>query len=580
MTTPSKRLLFEVRLKTKEGDRPLTRFTGDLDRLEDGRFSPGLSVVENQDIGLVFHAPPDFRLTMDGLDVVQVPGADRSRGEAEIRPQERCIPLFSAKNFPLVPGYYVLTVSGRGRTWHSVVEIVPRYLEKRQWQDMRDELMGEIRRLSFDFMKRTMHIDQPLENALGLSSEMLLRFYIISDMSARVMHVMGELSRTANSRITLRTRRLPADSGKKEETRIRGGAREGNGGLYICARCPEMTWDVAENRFAKAILQDLSQSLRAFVAAVDDNAARVSAEQEEFRRFRKDYQYQMRGEALRRFTAYRARGEQLLNAVRLVEKAPWFQETETIAAPLPGQAAVQDPRYSVLHRLYRRMRHPEDSLSVSPFYRFQWKRTDKLYELWCFLTFLKALGRSGWQMEAGPAVTEDGGQYTLESLEPGTAVRMRRGDETVRLVYDAVVPDTAADTDRMTRPLYTNNGHRRPDMRIDYYRGESYGGSLVADFKYRDIYRLWNEGSNSSEIRVQFNAYRDMNTKFYRDMDETASIRNSRPVKEVWAVFPRETPPLSDEDYSLRFISLAPGLSSNESLGGLLETYFAGLMNG
>ena len=99
----------------------------------------------------------------------------------------------------------------------------------------------------------------------------------------------------------------------------------------------------------------------------------------------------------------------------------------------------------------------------------------------------------------------------------------------------------------------------------------------MADFKYRDLLFLWQDETRSASLRRQFNAYRDMNTRFYRDLDETASLRDSRPVKEVWAVFPREIPGRSDEDYSLRFIPLAPGLSGNERLADELENYLTSL---
>ena len=63
-------------------------------------------------------------------------------------------------------------------------------------------------------------------------------------------------------------------------------------------------------------------------------------------------------------------------------------------------------------------------------------------------------------------------------------------------------------------------------------------------------------------------------------MTETASLRDSRPVKEVWAIFPREIPGRTDEDYSLKFIPLAPGLSGNEKLADELEEYLSSLSRG
>ena len=173
------------------------------------------------------------------------------------------------------------------------------------------------------------------------------------------------------------------------------------------------------------------------------------------------------------------------------------------------------------------------------------------------------------------SVIREDGRYRLSSLEPGAVISMKKGEEEIRLTYDGIIPAASADTDRMTAPLYTNNAHRRPDLRMDCYRGEMYCGSLVVDFKYRDMLFLWNDENRGEGLRRQFNGYRDMNTKFYRDMDEASSLRDSRPVKEVWAVFPREVPGSSDEDYSLRFIPLSPG--SESRLPQLLEDYLRSL---
>ena len=134
-------------------------------------------------------------------------------------------------------------------------------------------------------------------------------------------------------------------------------------------------------------------------------------------------------------------------------------------------------------------------------------------------------------------------------------------------------PLAAAAASRDTDPVFTNNPKRRPDCRLDYYCRDIYCGTLIADFKYRNVYRIWNEENSSSDIRLQFNAYRDVNTKYYLGMDEEISKRDIRPVKEVWAVFPKEISALPDEDYNLRFISLAPGLSANGKLPGLIEDY-------
>lgn len=73
-----KKLPFRLSFITKgDGGRvyPFTRFVnGEEAVLEE---SAGVSLVENQDIWLRFDGPPDFRFTMDGLDVVTLPHAER-----------------------------------------------------------------------------------------------------------------------------------------------------------------------------------------------------------------------------------------------------------------------------------------------------------------------------------------------------------------------------------------------------------------------------------------------------------------------------------------------------------------------
>ena len=565
---------FELAFRTREGVRSPAGYAKKSEELASGRFR-ALSMAENQDISVSFRAPPGFRLTMDGMDVVS-----GHMGEAApyLSPRVGWQFLFDAKNFPLVPGYYVLTVKGGGRAWYALIEIVPRYLEKRQWMAMRDELTEEIRHLSFDFMKRSLHIGGIFGNEAD--SALLLRFYIVHDMADRVIHVLRELSRSANSRIAMKTKRVPRLSARKEEPHRRPMQnRIGDTSPFSYVTAVETTWNVAENRFVKTLLLRLSRSLSDFMEATSGRMEKTAEELQSDRQYQKqgNYQYHMREGEMRRFSVYRREAVRLRDAIRAAADAPWYRETDALPRLLPDMTLACDPRYAVLYRLYENLRRPEDSLAVSSFYRFQWKRTDKLYELWCVLTFIKAFSQNGWQTENGPAVRAEGGQYLLESLEPGAVIVMTRGEERVRMVYDADIPTTAAATDRKTAPLYTNAWHRRPDLRIDHYRGEIYDGSLVVDFKYRDIYRLWQDETVSVRLRSQFNAYRDMNTKFYRDLSEADSLRNIRPVKEVWAVFPCEAPPLTDEDYSLRFFSLAPGLAANEILPRALETYFAGL---
>lgn len=581
MITPSK-LPFTLTFSGgwDKGVRYFNRFTDNPEELAEDR-APGLTFTENQDIYIRFDAPRGFRFTMDGLDVVTIPGEERENGQTYIAPfrrQDQPLLLFEGQDFPLVPGYYVLTVEGGGKSWYGLMEITPKYMGKQSWQDMRDELTDEIRTLSFDFMKKNIHISKALEGALGLNTSMLLRFYTISSESSVVLSVLDELSHTANARMVLRLKQIRQEEGRRPDPHIRPQhVKERPGAERMPALRAEITRDVEENRFAKSILLALDHILQQFLEEIDGPIRRLEEKQAELRKYTWGLEYKTGEKALSRLSLYRRRARRIKDSISRVSRAPWFEEAGTATEGEVPMTVFMDPRYSVLYRLYKNLSDPAQSLDVSSFYQFQWKRTDKLYEMWSFLQFIKALTAKGWELEEGISVIREEGRYRLSSLESGTEIKLRREGEEVHLTYDGILPASSADTDRENHPLYTNNSHRQPDLRLDYYKGGLYYGSLVADFKYRDLLFLWQDETRSASLRRQFNAYRDMNTRFYRDLDETASLRDSRPVKEVWAVFPREIPGKSDEDYSLRFIPLAPGLTGNHRLAEELENYLTSL---
>ena len=146
-----KKLPFRLSFITKgDGGRvyPFTRFVnGEEAVLEE---SAGVSLVENQDIWLRFDGPPDFRFTMDGLDVVTLPHAEKIDGQSYLRPGWKGEPflLFEGRDFPLVPGYYVITVTGAGKIWRGLLEITPKFMGRQSWQAMREELVAKSRTVS------------------------------------------------------------------------------------------------------------------------------------------------------------------------------------------------------------------------------------------------------------------------------------------------------------------------------------------------------------------------------------------------------------------------------------------------
>ena len=525
MTLPFNLTLFCLRDLPR--GKQIVEFTSSIrDILEGGR-EPDLVFSENQTVNIRFSAPEGFRFTMDGLDIFNADGEQDEEGQTWLLPSgNKILPLFEGKNFPLVPGPY-----GYGPV---------------SWKPG------------------------------GMDSRMLLRFYIIDDMFPQVFRALEELAHTANSRIAWKHRFLsPRVMDSMQPSRIRISGKE-EGRYRPMVQVKEITWNVAENRFARGVLEKLEKSLRSFAGNLQRLIGETRGNNSLYFSSASDSRMEKGRTELE---TYLRRTRQLLSAVAAVTEAEWFRETKpTMPKNIPMQLFM-DPRYGALYRLHKHLEHPEDSVFVSPVYLLQWKRTDKLYEMWCFLQFVKALLSSGWQMMEGPAVKTEEGRYRLDYLDAGTEIVLTRQGDMLRLAYDKDIPGSGEETDRVHNPLYTNTWHRRPDFRMDYYQEKAYMGSLVADFKYRDVYYLWQDKEKSARLRSQFNSYHDMNTRYYDHMSERESLMNARPVKEVWAVFPRKAAGSGDEDYSLRFVSLSPGKDTTKELAERLEEYIKMLKN-
>lgn len=578
MTTHSKKIGLTFYLGSgKTIEYPKNEWKKDLSEFMKGEVKAAIEIAENQDIAIKFTANEKDRLTMDGLDVAENEKLIKDEGNIYIKSQEKNeapILLFSGKDFPLVPGYYVITVKIENETYYGLIEITPKFMEKQSWQKMREELISEIKTLSFDFMKRNIQITKAMETALGVNMEMLMRFYIIHEECDYVMSVLDELSKTANTRLIIKKKRVYDQNRQKDDTHIKPQHikfREGSHSQTIVYM--ENTLDVEENRFVKRIIKKLHAILKTFIEELDKNASKLKLRQRELQEFTKNREYKMGKKALIHFKDYKQRATQLLNSIKEVEKTNWFIETRDTTDQNIPMTVFLDPRYSILYKLHKSLNKPEEMLSVSSFYRYQWKRTDKLYELWCFLQFIKAFTKNGWEIKKGPSVEKKDGKYRLSSLEAGTVICLTKEEKIVYLTYDGILPKSVKETDKKTNPIYTNNPHRQPDLRADFYKKKEYYGSLISDFKYRDIYYLWQNEEKSRALRRQFNAYRDVSTKYYKNYDEKTSLQSIRPVKEVWAIFPKEIPTMLDEDYNLKFISLAPGLKTNGKLKETLEEY-------
>lgn len=134
---------------------------------------------------------------------------------------------------------------------------------------------------------------------------------------------------------------------------------------------------------------------------------------------------------------------------------------------------------------------------VNPFeyYIYYWKETSKLYEIWGFLKILLMLKENevlnlkevtGWIFDS-----PDNSKYPF--LAPNTKITLD-SSEGLKLVifYDSFIPKPDQELHSVDNPLISVENSNRPDFRLDIYYKGLFKGSILADFKYRNLGKLGN----------------------------------------------------------------------------------------
>ncbi|MEH7378244.1 hypothetical protein [Neobacillus drentensis] len=74
-------------------------------------------------------------------------------------------------------------------------------------------------------------------------------------------------------------------------------------------------------------------------------------------------------------------------AIQWIKTAPWFESIGTYQSSDIPPVMNSDPRYRALYQLYRELKNEQFQLQNHQSY----SGTDKLYEIWGYLQFIKTL---------------------------------------------------------------------------------------------------------------------------------------------------------------------------------------------
>ncbi|RED59157.1 DUF2357 domain-containing protein [Cohnella phaseoli] len=508
-------------------------------------------LTENIPVSIIFQSEDkNARFYMYGLESLSDERIETDEnGDIYLKPSSTPVVLYTKDYYPLIPGVYLAKVFVEGKTYFNPFVIRPKQVTEDQLEVIKRDLEGLMRGLAIDFVKK---VYSPADSQIkALPPQLLRQFMIIKKHYPTVMAALMDIYQKANYRIRKGYQWTKENRSKKiDHVTLRTQQTKSLHDGDLFTPYSAIDYDLPENRWVKFIVRNVMALLDQFEEAMNFYKDRLIQEIVELER----YQFQ---ESTRRELEEKERVSSFLEEYRLlvhrmkigfhmIVHAPWYQEiTNKTFTHIPHNL-LSDSRYRALYQLHRDIISEEMEVYFDPAFTYQWKRTDKLYEMWGYFQVLKLLTEFGFQPKSGWFFDRLGQDESLliPFLPNGECIVLIKNDMRIHYVYDGVLPLAGRETNLERAPLYMGKNNR-PDGRVDFYKRDVYVGSLMIDFKYRPINNFWRNGSHNLMNRPremeQLIAYkRDSNSKYLYGEEEGRHIRellSPRPVREVWALY-------------------------------------------
>lgn len=533
------------------------------------------SMKENITLKLQFLSDdPDTKFFMDGLDVLELNNFDADSGKQYLLPQENDIVLFEYGDYPMIPGYYEIRVVFKDKNYYSRIQIEPTLLAKTEWMTLKDDLNACIAGLAEDFIRRNISIDINEKEKAYIPVGLLQKFIIIERYSSQVIAALQDLYLKANYKIIEEYKLTPTEKARRIDAKtIRYQQIHSEKIDKVYAPIKKITYDLPENRYLKRTLVEIKNILKKVKCASYTYQDIIKNEIQEMQIFHNSARSVLNKKTcLQTVEKNIQKAKSMYGFIEMIENTVWYDEINVDSTHFIETVPqlVLDSRYGVLYQLNRALKKKNLRYIVDEQYAYQYKRTDKLYEMWCFLQIHQIIIKEleftpiqGWLYDA---------DYNSEALLipvllPNTIIEYKKNDVVLQLTYDGVIPDKSSETKLMSMPIYIKNQHNRPDARIDVYNKKIYIGSVMIDCKYRRPIRFWKNQSKPKDYSKemhQFLAYKDCDSKYLYGSDRYRG--RIRPISEVWALYPVDENITNDryyEDERLRLLKVCPGKENN-----------------
>ncbi|MEO2211394.1 DUF2357 domain-containing protein [Paenibacillus amylolyticus] len=565
-------------IKTSSYTKSVTKYYDTEDCLESGY---SFELTENKKTSIVFNSTDsEARLYLYGIESLLDDRIEYDEyGEAYLKPSEKEFFLYTLDYYPLIPGVYVGKLIIKSMLYYLPFCIKPKQVNNQQLELIKQDLENSIKGLAIDFIKRVISIDESTSQAVP--PILLKQLMILKKHHRIVLAALADLGMKVNYRIQKEYKWTKEERAKKIDSitvRTMQTKPFHVGQLLVPGNA--LNFNLVENRWLKFMVLSMLKLIDRFMASLDIYTEQIAVEIIELNRY--SYQESNKREIIekQRVVVELREHQSLLlrmkSGFHMILRAPWYSEVSNQIMSNPPHTLLADARYRAVYQLYRELKIDEISISTSSELIYQWKRTDKLYEMWGYIQVLKLLNSLDFEPVSGWIYNSPLTNNTLliPHLSSGERVTLTKNDIKINCVYDSNLPIVSEETDPTIAPLYMGK-HNRPDCRLDFFIEDTYYGSLIVEFKYRPLTNFWSQSLYSTmgryKVMEQLIAYkRDSNSTYLygESQDKLRRIFSPRPVLEVWAIYPDERDYNSEKLYlendSLRIMTMNPGTDMKE----------------
>jgi len=486
-----------------------------------------LEVFERENLYVSYTSnQEDAYLYIDGLD-----GYDSSilhldeEGIPCLRSGTHRFPLYCDANedYPLIPGDYMVLVKTKNEVFHSleaILRVRPNNITEDQLDVMRNELNDMVQGLAYDQM-RTSHGIKLCGHKGLLPSIVLAEYVTLKYMVKELGVTFGDLVRRPDQYLERKYREVKSHVNCKQDAKscswllsVQGqraniAAKSIVQPDVILGVINQLTYDTPENRMVLGFLQYVSSQLEFVLRSI---RCTITEEQRaiETRAPYVDLQKSTSHEV----RALKAKIESLDSMEREMKKGifevrkfmdhPVFKGLKPLETSQFSLKIQRDWRYKKVFSWWKKLRTQDFEILQHHDFKVQWKRTDVLYEYWCYIKTIIALEQIGYTPVSGWIYDEShlaSQELMFPVLQDDTLVEMEKDTIRLSVSFNEKMARAKRSALRIKRILYMEGTNYKPDIRIDIFASDVYKGSIIIDAKYRKKLNIWNNDRVEDENR-------------------------------------------------------------------------------